>query len=68
MIVAKMCPHCNDTTTCFEYETTNYFYDDILEVSTEYVCTKCHCYFSEKMRYTVHYEDTEIEIIEEGEQ
>lgn len=67
MIVTKICPHCGETTTCIEYGTTNDFCDDILEVSTEYVCTKCDCYFSEKMRYTVHYEDTEIEIIDEGE-
>lgn len=39
----------------------------MLEVSTDYICTKCDCYFSEKKRYTMHYEDTEIEIINDGE-
>ena len=67
MMVTKFCPHCKKNTTCIESEATNNFCDDMLEVSTNYICTKCDCYFSEKQHYTVHYEDTEIEIINEEE-
>lgn len=67
MMTTKLCPHCGETETCLGYETTNDFCDDILEVTTEYVCTKYQCYFSETMRYTVCYQDTEITIIDDGE-
>ena len=66
MMVTKFCPHCKKTTTCVECEATKDFCDDMLEVDTDYICTKCDCYFSEKQHYTIHYEDTEIEIINDG--
>jgi transposase-like protein len=67
MITTKVCPHCGETTNCLEYESENEFIDDHLSVSTEYVCLKCHCIFTETMHYSVHYEDTEITIDDEGE-
>lgn len=67
MITTKVCPHCGETTNCLEYESKNEFIDDHLSVSTEYVCLKCQCAFTEIMHYSVHYEDTEVRIDDEGE-
>lgn len=67
MITTKFCPHCGENTNCLEYESVNNFIDDHLTVSTEYVCLQCYCIFTEIMHYSVHYEDTEIKIEDEGE-
>ena len=67
MITEKYCPCCEDETPCLEYEPETEFVDDNLAVSTECVCLKCNCIFTEIMHYSVHYEYTEKRIEDEGE-
>lgn len=67
MMTTKICPYCGKLTFCLEYEAHNEVLDDNLAIETEYVCTECHCVFTEVMHYSLHYEDTEVRLDAEGE-
>lgn len=67
MMTSKTCPYCGKLALCLEYEPHNEVLDDNLAIETEYICTECHCLFTEIMHYSLHYEDTETRVDIKGE-